>query len=87
MKGESAMRITIIALFLLTLTACSKVTRENYQKLELGMSWQEVVQLLGEPDQCEALLNAKSCVWREGDKSITVRFIGDEVILFSSEGL
>ncbi len=81
------MRITIIALFLLTLTACSKVTRENYQKLELGMSWQEVVQLLGEPDQCEALLNAKSCVWREGDKSITVRFIGDEVILFSSEGL
>ena len=81
------MRITIIALFLLILTACSKVTRENYQKLELGMSWQEVVQLLGEPDQCEALLNAKSCVWKEGDKSITVRFIGDEVILFSSEGL
>lgn len=80
------MRITVITILLL-LVACSKVTRENYQKLELGMSWQEVVQLLGEPDRCEALLNAKSCVWQEGDKSITVRFIGDEVILFSSEGL
>ncbi len=81
------MRIIVVVLFLLALSACSKVTRENYQKLELGMSWQEVVRLLGEPDRCEALLNAKSCVWQAGDKSITVRFIGDEVILFSSEGL
>ncbi|BCX81629.1 hypothetical protein MIT9_P1207 [Methylomarinovum caldicuralii] len=81
------MRIAILAFLLLTLAACSKVTPENYDKLELGMTWQEVVQLLGEPDRCEAVLNAKSCTWQEGERKITVRFIGDQVVLFSSEGL
>jgi len=81
------MRIVIISAILLGLAACSRVTQENYQKLELGMDWQAVTELLGEPDHCKAVLNAKSCIWEDGERAITVRFIGDNVVLFSSEGL
>ncbi|WP_022947934.1 DUF3862 domain-containing protein [Methylohalobius crimeensis] len=78
--------LSLIALTLL-LAACSKVTPENYQNLELGMDYQEVVKLLGEPDECEAVLNAESCTWGKPKKNIKVRFISDKVVLFSSEGL
>lgn len=69
------------------LTACSKVNRENYDKLRMGMDYKEVVQLLGEPERCESLVSAKSCTWGEAPKTITVQLIGDKVILFQGEGL
>lgn len=87
MPKSYPIRCGVLALLLLTISGCSKVTADNYQKLEMGMAYEDVIELLGEPDQCESILNAKSCVWRDGDKSITVRFIGDNTVLFSSEGL
>jgi hypothetical protein len=69
------------------LTACSKVNRENYDKLRMGMDYGEVVQLLGEPEQCESLVSAKSCTWGKPPKTITVQLVGDKVILYQGEGL
>ncbi len=79
--------ILLLAMLMILLSACSKVSKENYQKLALGMDYQKVVEILGEPDQCEAVLNAQSCTWGDKEKNITVRFIGDKVVLFSNEGL
>ena len=72
---------------LLSLIACSKVNKENYDKLKIGMGYDEVVFLLGEPDQCETLLAFKSCTWGKGDKTITLRLAADQVLLFESKGL
>ena len=44
------LRTTIFATLLLTLAACSRVTVDNYAKLETGMSRAEVHALLGAPD-------------------------------------
>ncbi len=75
-----------VTLFLLT--SCNqKVTRENYNKLRVGMAYSEVTKLLGEPTACRALLQAKSCTWGEDPRVINIQFIGDKTGVFSSRGL
>ncbi len=75
-----------LALFL-SLAGCSKVTKQNYDQLKMGMDYGDVVALLGEPEKCDAVVAFKSCVWGKGDKTITIRLVGDKVVLFESQGL
>ena len=42
-----------IAAIAFTLTACSKVNIENYDKVKVGMDKTEIEQLLGSADSCE----------------------------------
>ncbi|WP_341504037.1 DUF3862 domain-containing protein [Gallaecimonas sp. GXIMD4217] len=78
------MPLTLVAL----LAGCSKVTVENYNKLEVGMSYSEVESLLGSPDQCsDAVLSARSCDWVSGDKKITIKIVSDKVAFYNAEGL
>jgi len=72
---------------LILLAACSKITQENYDKLKMGMDYQEAVNILGEPEQCQELLAAKSCVWGKAPKTITIQLVAEKVILFQAEGL
>jgi hypothetical protein len=76
-----------VGLAALALAGCSKVTQENYDKLKMGMDYAEVVQLLGEPDQCEAMIAAKSCVWGKAPRTITIQLVADKVVLFQGQGL
>lgn len=84
---------TVALLFLLGsavtgLAGCERVTRENYDRVQLGMPMQQVKQLLGEPDQitsggAEVMGfggTAANMVWRSGNKSITVTFVNDKVV-------
>ncbi len=69
------------------LPGCSRITKENYEKLKMGMSYAEVVALLGEPEKCESLLAVKTCTWGKAPKTVTVRLVADNVIFFENEGL
>ena len=73
-----------VALFL---TACSKVTVENYDKLKAGMSYEEVKQILGQPTKCGDVLGVKHCVWGEDKQHVDVSFIGDQAVIFTAENL
>ncbi|BBL70420.1 hypothetical protein [Methylogaea oryzae] len=86
MKIQSA-RAFILLAACLAATGCDKLNRENYDKLKMGMPYPDVVQLLGEPTRCDAILIAKNCTWGKEPKSISVNFVDDQVILFSSTGL
>lgn len=66
---------------------CSKVTRENYDKIEMGMSYEEVIGIIGAPDSCDASLGAKQCIWGNDAKNITIGFMGEKVVLPSMKGL
>ena len=70
-----------------SLLACSKVNKENYDRLKVGLGYQEVTALMGEPDACETLLNLKNCTWGKEPKTITIQFAADKVILFEGKGL
>lgn len=69
------------------LLGCGKVNKENYDKLKMGMGYEEVTTILGEPENCDTLIAFKSCVWGKDPKTITIRLVADKVILFESQGL
>ena len=86
-KNHRPWIIAFIVITLFGLLACSKVNKENYDKLTMGMGYSEVTALLGEPDKCETLLAFKSCTWGKDPKTITIRLAADKVILFENQGL
>lgn len=80
--------ILFVLPLILLLAACSKLTKENYDKLEVGMSQKEVNAIIGSSDNCSTTLGTLSCVWGdEQGKHIKVRFIADAAVTFSNNGL
>ena len=72
----------------LFVAGCSKITKENYDKLEMGRTeYSEVTALLGDPNSCTESLGVKSCIWGNENKNIKVNFLGDQIVVFSSKGL
>jgi len=79
---------TLIGLMLLLmLLGCSKLTQENYDKIRMGMSYDEVVQLIGKPDKCDDVMGLRSCTWGDASHSADVKFAGGQVLFFSSSNL
>ncbi len=70
-----------------SLVACSRITPENYDKIKLGMDYQQVVEILGEADRCDAALGAKSCIWGNDRKNIKIQFIAEKVVIPTMKGL
>jgi hypothetical protein len=71
----------------LVLAGCSKITQANYDKIEMGMTYQEVVDIIGAPDEMQDVMGAKNCVWGKDSKVINIKFIGDKVVFHSAKGL
>ncbi|MGE5320065.1 MAG: hypothetical protein ACM3KD_07790 [Hyphomicrobiaceae bacterium] len=71
----------------LTILGCSKLTQENYDKIAVGMQYDEVTQLIGAPDHCDDVMGVRSCEWGDEKRSIHVNFLGGKVLLFSSSNL
>ncbi len=68
----------------LLISACSsKITAENFGKIQTGMSQQEVVAVLGEPTQSNAFdiagLSGATATWQEGDTAISIQFFNGKV--------
>lgn len=80
-------RLIIALASLAMLLGCSRLTMENYAKIKMGLSYSEVVNILGKPDNCSEALFVRSCVWGNEQKNITVNFVGDKVMLFTSKNI
>jgi SmpA / OmlA family len=84
---QKKLRRLVLALLLCGLAACSKVTAENYQKIQSGMSRSQVVAILGEPSQTQrsSLLGVagESAVWEAGKVKITATFVNETVLTHS----
>ncbi len=76
------------------LTACtpSKVTKDNFEKVKLGMTQAEVQDLLGPPSEATGLeipvFSGATAKWVRGDVTITIQFVNGKVMAkeFSKEG-
>ena len=72
-----------IALALL-LTACSKVTQENYAKIQDGMTEQEVAALLGPVTESGGIsvlgVSGGSSKWIAKDAVISIQFVNGKVV-------
>ncbi|NLC28406.1 MAG: DUF3862 domain-containing protein [Campylobacteraceae bacterium] len=81
------MRYLLIILPLLVLLGCSKVSKESYEQIYVGMSYSAVVEILGKPNACEDVESVKSCVWGNVSKNIKVRFLNERAVLISELGV
>ena len=72
---------------LLAMLGCSKLTLENYSKIETGMTYDEVTALIGAPEQCDDVLGVRNCKWGDEKRSVGVSFVGGKVVLFTSSNL
>ncbi|HJV27160.1 MAG TPA: hypothetical protein VJ673_15850 [Aromatoleum sp.] len=82
-------RLSLIALTAAAALAagCNRLTVENYDKIRVGMRYEEVKQVLGAPDKCSDVLAVKTCKWGNDERHIQVNFVADQVVLFTSENL
>jgi hypothetical protein len=79
---------TVVATgLLLALLGCSQLTLENYSKINVGMPYDEVTQLLGKPDQCDDVMGVRNCKWGDDKRYVNVSFVAGKVLLFSSSNL
>lgn len=83
MQIRTAMTMTVMLLLL----GCSKLTLENYNKISMGMPYDEVTQLIGKPDSCDDLMGVRSCQWGDDSHAVRVNFVSGKVLLFSSSRL
>jgi hypothetical protein len=69
----------------LLLAACSRVTQENFAKIQDGMSEPEVTAILGSPTESSSGsilgMSGTSSTWSGGDATITIRFVNGKVAL------
>jgi hypothetical protein len=77
----------MLAVLIISAVACSRVSKENYDKLKVGMAYEEVINILGSPGSCSETLGTKSCVWGSEKRQIKVSFIASKAIAFSNKGL
>ncbi len=96
MKMNKIKRIIILSVFLVlsfSLFSCNRVTKFNYDKIKVGMSYQEVHSILGEPIDHYVDLTYDSYLWvskgnsyeealQISQKGSSVTYI---VVIFSTE--
>ncbi len=77
-----------LAFAVVYLVGCSKITRQNYDKIEMGMPRSDVEMVLGKPTNCEKVIGTYSCIWGDPDsKYIKINFIGGRASVFTHQGL
>ena len=70
---------------LLLLSACSKITQENFARIQDGMSEQEVTAILGKPSESTSAgitgISGTSSKWVGSDAVIVIRFLNGKVVV------
>lgn len=80
--------ISIAALATMVLSGCSKLTQKNYDSLEMGMTQEQVEEIIGSADNCSETLGTRSCLWgSEEGTYVKVNFVAKRAVTFSHEGL
>ena len=87
MRVRISRRLLLILTCLALLCGCSKLTMENYQKIAVGLEYPTVVEILGKPDNCSEALFVRNCIWGDEKKNISVSFLNNQVILFTSSNI
>lgn len=86
-KSRAVSSMLLIAALCFMAVACGNLTQQNYDKIKVGMNYQEVEKILGSNPTCDSALGVKSCTWGTTEKHIKVQFVADKVTLYSAKGL
>jgi hypothetical protein len=78
--------VALVAL-LIGVSGCSKMTAENFAKLQTGMSFAEVNAILGSPQSCDEALGFRSCQWGDEKSHVTARFVAGKMVLLAAKNI
>lgn len=88
MFSQPVFRIAALSLLFAVLSACgSKLTLENYNKLKVGQSYDEVKLVIGEPAKCDEMFGVRTCVWGDEQQGVSIGFVAGSVMLLSARSL
>jgi len=78
------MLLSVLVLSFLVLSACgSKINQANFNKIETGMTEQEVQELLGQPTESASMnvagFSTTSSTWTDKDVTISIQFLNGKV--------
>ena len=87
-------RALLVGLLIVGLVGCSgsKITKENFDQIKLGMTQEEVQRILGPPSEASGIeipvFSGTMSKWARGDTVITVQFVNGKVLAkeFSKPG-
>ena len=83
-KIALALALTLAVGLLLAGCAPSKATKDNFDRIKIGMTQEEVQQILGPPTEATGLeipvFSGTMSKWVQGDTVITVQFINGKVV-------
>lgn len=79
--------VTLALMAMLALSACSRLTMDNYNRIKTGMQYDEVVSLLGKPDSCSEALGVRTCLWGSERRHVQVNFVAGQVMLSYAHNL
>lgn len=79
--------VVLLAVFIWGAAGCSKLNQDNYDRLTMGMAYDEVISILGEADDCQSAIGMTSCFWGSEETYIQVKFVGKKVVFFDGHGL
>ena len=78
-----------LALAALALVGCDRLSQENFNKIERGMTYDEVVAILGEPTDSKSVgvasLSGTTATWESSSVEISIQFVNEKVQLKSRE--
>lgn len=86
MTANPFFRALALAALLFALAGCgSKVTEENFARIEDGMTEQQVFDILGKPTETSSMgalgVSGSSAVWTDDGARISVQFVNGKVRL------
>ena len=87
-------RVQVVGMVLLCsilLLGCgSKVSQENFDKIQTGMTQAEVTSILGNPTESNSIafgpIGGTTSTWKENSGTITIQFVNDKVIAKAFSG-
>ena len=91
MNHRHVMKWGLAVAAVMLLAACFKpectVTRENYDRLGLGMTYEAVTEILGAPGDAGVQFGIRHFTWVDGERHIHAKFVANRAIYYSSRGL
>lgn len=79
--------LVLVTLLAITIAACSKPTQKNYAKVKTGMTFEEVIKILGRPESTQRTdisgFAGTSAVWKTAQAEIDMQFLNDKLTVKS----
>ncbi len=91
-KGSGRMQVGVMMLLCATmLLGCgSKVTPENFAKIQSGMTEAEVTAILGPPTESSSIgfgpVGGTTSTWKDNGRTITIQFVNGKVLAKTFSG-